>query len=362
MRKEHFFFITLFMAGICMALPHAWINEIHYDNSGSDRNEFVEVIVESPEEYYLGDLALYMYNGYDGMPYCLDTVDEFDLGDREGPFQIYTWFQRGIQNDTEGMILVFKDTLVDILAYEGTFTGNNPPAQGEIFPDIGIYETGSGPDTNSIYLLGMPGSSWQYGPATPGELNTGQELTDDPLPVEMKNFNALFRDDHVEITWTTESEIENSGFNLYKNGDLLQFIQGRGSSSAPFDYVVIDEDILPGDRLIYSISEIDFDMNEIFLDTVMLDIHVIYRFKIGRLYPNPANSGCKLPLNVLKETDLSVDLYDMAGRKVINIFNDMLSTGYHELSLNMDHLPSGKYIISYKTDKMHDTRKFIHLK
>ena len=80
MMKERILLCLCFLWSVLFALPVAWINEIHYDNAGTDANEFVEVIVKDPETVYLGDLVLYMYNGYDGTIYCLDAIEEFEIG------------------------------------------------------------------------------------------------------------------------------------------------------------------------------------------------------------------------------------------------------------------------------------------
>ncbi|MDZ7821523.1 MAG: hypothetical protein U5N26_06765 [Candidatus Marinimicrobia bacterium] len=97
MKRELFSLVLCAVFSLLRAVPNAWINEIHYDNEGLDQNEFVEVIVADPEALSLPDLTLYMYNGRNGEPYCLDCISEFIPGERVGPFQYYTWYQRGIQ-------------------------------------------------------------------------------------------------------------------------------------------------------------------------------------------------------------------------------------------------------------------------
>ena len=48
---------------------NAWINEIHYDNSGTDVDEFIEVVIQNPENYNLADFLVHLYNGNDGLMY-----------------------------------------------------------------------------------------------------------------------------------------------------------------------------------------------------------------------------------------------------------------------------------------------------
>jgi hypothetical protein len=344
MRKSCFFSLTLFIFQILTALPNAWINEIHYDNEGIDRNEFVEVVVEDPDTWYLGDLVLYMYNGYDGVQYCLDCISEFSAGEQSGNYRIYVWEHRGIQNDTEGMVLVFRDTLIDIIAYEGSFTGNNTPADGLIFPDIGIAESGSGPDTCSIYLSGLPGSDWTYGSATPGRINSGQVFSDTATPVKLERFSGEFTDSAVHLLWRVASETETLGYRLYRNDELIAFIDGKGTTSATAVYEYIDRDIQENTAYTYTLAEVPFRGNSISLKVI--DILTSYPgdFGLGPHFPNPANPGCVIPLDVYNDQFISIKLFDLKGNPVMTVFQDHLEKGHYDLPVNMRDLASGNYI------------------
>ena len=349
MEKKYFLLCLVFYVGFAMAVPHAWINEIHYDNDGTDVNEFVEVVVELPEGWYLGDLALYMYNGYDGKPYCLDTIDEFELGQRIGPFQFYVWYQRGIQNDMEGMILVFKDTLCDILAYEGSFIGASDPALGKKFPDIGTCETDCGSDSCAIYLSDMPGSEWLYGCATPGEINIDQQISDIGILVVLSNFYAKLLDVRILLRWQSESESENSHYQLYRNGSLIASIEGQGTTSLPNSYSFMDKDVFAGIKYVYILSNVDYSGRELFLDTLVCTKRSppieLKPFSLGLPYPNPFNPVCVIKLQVNKTTDINMELRDLSGRKIMNILKNQISEGEHSISVNLSEYPSGKYFI-----------------
>lgn len=349
MEKKYFLLCLVFYVGFAMAVPHAWINEIHYDNEGTDINEFVEVIVESPEQWYLGDLALYMYNGYDKKPYCLDTIDEFDLGDRIGQFQFYTWYHRGIQNDMEGMILVFKDSLCDIIAYEGSFIGESDPALGKEFPDIGVYETGYGSDLNSLYLSGMPGSEWLYGLSTPGALNTDQEFSELITPVALSHFSAKVIENNILLRWRSESESENGSYHIYRNRLHIASIEGKGTTSIPNSYMFLDKDVSPGTNYEYILSDINYSGEESFLDT-LLNIKIklsdeLKPFNLGLPYPNPFNPACAIKLQVNKTAEINMELRDLSGRKIMNILEAYMSEGEHLININLDQYPSGKYFV-----------------
>lgn len=366
MKKKLFLLCPIIYIGFVMAVPHAWINEIHYDNAGTDINEFVEVVVESPESWYLGDLALYMYNGYDGNPYCLDTIDEFEIGERIGPFQFYVWYQRGIQNDMEGMILVFKDSLCDIMAYEGSFIGSNEPALGKEFPDIEVYETGYGSDSNSIYLTGLPGNEWTYGPATPGRLNSDQLISESSTPVQLSTFYAKVLENKLLLRWQSESESESSYYRLYRNRFLVASIESKGTTTIPNDYSFIDEEVLSGISYEYIISTIDHAGYESFLDTLLSPkiklSDQLKPFTLSLPRPNPFNSVCVIKMHVNEALEIKMDLIDLSGKKVMNILQQNMPKGDHDIIIDLDKYPSGKYFIQCSSTYLNETLEIVMLK
>ena len=87
-----------------------------------------------------------------------------------------------------------------------------------------------------------------------------------PLPVELSHFNVELSDAGVQIQWTTESELDNAGFNIYrsttKNGHFVKvnpkLIKGAGSTGEQNDYSWIDETAKPGVEYYYRIEDISF--------------------------------------------------------------------------------------------------------
>ncbi len=160
--------------------PNAWINELHYDNAGTDTGEFIEVVIENAGTYTLSDFTVTLYNGSNGETYAAQTLDNFTSGSSSGNFTFYTWYPSSIQNGApDGLCIDYQGTVIQFLSYEGTFTATDGPANGLTSTDIGVSETSSTPTGHSLQLSG---TGTQYGdftwqpPAaeTPGTLNNGQ--------------------------------------------------------------------------------------------------------------------------------------------------------------------------------------------
>ncbi len=164
--------------------PVAWINEFHYDNDGTDVSEFVEVVVRDAGMIDLAGLQLFLYNGSTGEYYASQTADNFEPGAAAGDYSIHTWYYPGIQNGApEGLALAYEGMLISgqFLSYEGTFTGTNGPAAGELSVDVGVEEPSNSPVGYSLQLAGTgihyDHFSWtDPAPETPGEVNGQQEI------------------------------------------------------------------------------------------------------------------------------------------------------------------------------------------
>lgn len=174
-----------------------WINEIHYDNAGTDSGEFVEIAVPS----WLTDLSalrLTLYNGGDGSTYgSAHLLDSFIMGDTVESVTFYSKEIRGLQNGApDGLALDLSGTVLDFVSYEGSFTAGSGPAAGLTAFDIGVVEGDATPVGAALGLAGAgerPGDFvWStLSVATPGGPNLGQVFSvPEPLPTVLLPFLA----------------------------------------------------------------------------------------------------------------------------------------------------------------------------
>ncbi len=87
-----------------------------------------------------------------------------------------------------------------------------------------------------------------------------------PLPVELSFFRPTLEDGQVTIQWTTESELDNAGFNILRsdtrNGEFTQvneqMIQGKGTTAQRSAYKWVDTTAKPGAVYYYQIEDVSF--------------------------------------------------------------------------------------------------------
>jgi endonuclease I len=168
---------------VCSAPPAGaavWINEIHYDNAGTDAGEFFELAGSAGLS--LTGWSIVAYNGSNGAPYA--TVPLVGtLPDQAGCAGALSFPLAGLQNGSpDGLALLDAEgAIVEFLSYEGTFTALSGPASGRTSVDIGVAEPSDSPIGFSLGRAGSGSAAasfpWQP-PAvsSPGLLNAGQTV------------------------------------------------------------------------------------------------------------------------------------------------------------------------------------------
>lgn len=168
-----------------------FINEFHYDNSGNDVGEFIEVVVGPA---FLGATpSIQLYNGNNGRSYgSRISLDEFTPGPSNTPGLPTLYFKEisGIQNGApDGLALAIDGVVREFLSYEGTFTAIDGIAAGMTSNPVGVAQGPSTPvGQQSISRTGSgkiaEDFEWQIQPGnhTPGEINIGQSFGASPEP------------------------------------------------------------------------------------------------------------------------------------------------------------------------------------
>jgi predicted extracellular nuclease len=158
-----------------------FINEIHYDNSGTDVGEAIEIA--GPAGTDLTDWQIVLYNGSNGTAYRTTTLNgAIPPVDGSFGFVVIDYPTNGIQNGSpDGIALVdASGAAVQFLSYEGSFTAVGGPADGLSSTDIGIVESSGTAVGSSLQLTGS-GSVyedfvWTAAPQTFCGTNSGQVL------------------------------------------------------------------------------------------------------------------------------------------------------------------------------------------
>jgi len=162
-----------------------FINEFHYDNTGTDEGEFIEVAARAGTD--LTGWSIVLYNGSGGATYGAVALDGVASDAAAGfGFFVIDFPSNGIQNGSPDGIALVDDNgaVVQFLSYEGSFSAVDGPAAGLTSDDIGVSQSSDTPVGASLQLAGTgefpTDFSWSaFDSATAGSVNTGQNFGGD---------------------------------------------------------------------------------------------------------------------------------------------------------------------------------------
>ena len=164
------------------------------------------------------------------------------------------------------------------------------------------------------------------------------------LPVSLSNFKANKTGVTNQLTWTTESETNNKGYDIQRQNqsgawETLGFVNGNGKAS-----IYTFEDKTPLSISYYRLRQVDFDGTETLSKVVSVSQSTKGHIS---LTPNPTSDNVNIQLNqnhVLNATTTAV-LYDMTGRQVLT-----QSTTSEAFQLDLSNLAKGMYMLTVQSN------------
>jgi len=79
-------------------------------------------------------------------------------------------------------------------------------------------------------------------------------------------------------------------------------------------------------------------------------------------YPNPFNATTSIRFYLPNAGEVSLDLYNMKGQKIVSLVEENMPSGYHTVKLEARDLASGVYVYRLRAGKELQSRKCILLK
>jgi subtilisin-like proprotein convertase family protein len=86
------------------------------------------------------------------------------------------------------------------------------------------------------------------------------------------------------------------------------------------------------------------------------------KFELSQNYPNPFNPVTTIKYSILKQAFVVIKIYDILGREVKTLVNDMRIAGNYEIDFNASYLASGIYFYRMEAGDFTDVKKLVLLK
>ena len=270
-----------------------------------------------------------------------------------------------------------------------------------VFDNLSTFYVAYAKGTNGSYVItshnpGIPGSaytlndgdSWNYinntplGPAAFSDWNTGWaggindiiwKWDSDILPVELLSFISSVSGNNIQLDWQTATEINNQGFEIYRNGSRIAFVEGKGTTTETQDYSFTDRNLQSG-IYNYRLNQIDFDGTQEVVGELTVYLTLPEEFSLEQNYPNPFNPSTVIGYQLPVTGFVSLKIYDVLGNEVATLVNEEKPAGSYEVEFNShsdggQNLPAGRqglssgiYFYQLQAGNFTQTKKLILMK
>jgi len=205
-------------------------------------------------------------------------------------------------------------------------------------------------------------------------IRIGTTWSDTALPVTLSSFTASYSKNSAILNWTTQSETDNLGFNLYRsenqngfdNSRLLNstLIPGMGTTSTPTSYSFADEyPVIEGHIYYYWLESVSTSNELELFGPVDLEIPVIGHLPTMTIleanYPNPFNPETTISFNIKENETGTLSIFNLKGEKILK---EEFEAGDHQYNWNAEGLSSGIFFYKLSSPTTNLTKKMILMK
>lgn len=185
------------------------------------------------------------------------------------------------------------------------------------------------------------------------------------LPVTFSNFNGVKEGTINLLSWTTLTETNNTGFELLRSADGIQFEKiafiatkaENGNSNQTLNYQFKDQSPLQANNY-YRLKQIDKDGRTSLSSIVLLKSAKTRRLEIVSVYPNPVKDNLTILLGNDKSEKATISITDYSGKTLIQQAVQ-LTNGTQTLQINTSTLSNKTYLLVVKTNEEVLTTKFM---
>ncbi|MFH0735470.1 MAG: M14 family zinc carboxypeptidase [bacterium] len=189
------------------------------------------------------------------------------------------------------------------------------------------------------------------------------------VPVELVSFSGSSLQNSVSLNWTTATELNNSGFEIQKSGDLhnwktIGFLTGAGSSSEIHQYKFNDTYPISGINY-YRLIQIDFNGSKNITPSIEVNFTKVSSYALEQNYPNPFNPSTIIKYQVAEKGNVKIKIFDVLGNQIAVLVNEVKESGSYNVEFNTANYPnlaSGTYFYSINSGNFTAVKKLMLIK
>ncbi len=261
------------------------------------------------------------------------------------------------------------------ISYVYTITGDISSCAEVCFTLYNLDELNSNPNiaaffdgVNWSYIVGDWSVADQVSFCVPN-VNGGEivlnQLGDDPLPVTLSNFaTAVFENEFVEISWTTESSASMSLWNLIRD-DVIIHTEAAVNGTETHDYIYEDTYVTVGETYTYYLEAVENDGTTTMFGPVSATMtgeeipELPTETMLLSQYPNPFNPDTFINFNVKEGENAKLTIFNTKGQVVTT---RSFVAGSYNYNWVANSSPSGVYFYRLESPSYSNVKKMMLLK
>jgi len=181
----------------------------------------------------------------------------------------------------------------------------------------------------------------------------------------------------VTLEWTTASELDNAGFNVYRSTSLdgeytklnSELIPATANAFEGASYSYTDKEVQPGLTYYYKLEDLSIEGISTFHGPVSAKVSVILpsNFALAQNYPNPFNASTMISYDLKTDSKVSLKVYNILGQEVVTLVDKYQTAGSYSVTWNGkdskgNDLSTGVYFYILKAGDFSAKMKMTYLK
>jgi hypothetical protein len=169
------------------------------------------------------------------------------------------------------------------------------------------------------------------------------------LPVELSSFASAAQGRTVVLNWSTKTEKNSDRFEVERSlvstttWSTVGTVKASVLSNSVKNYSYTDTKLQSG-KYQYRLKMVDNNGSFAYSSVEAAEVAVPKDFAVSQNYPNPFNPSTKIDYQVPVDAKVILEVYNIAGQKVIELVNQEQSAGYYTVDFGASKLSSGVYI------------------
>jgi Zn-dependent metalloprotease len=173
-----------------------------------------------------------------------------------------------------------------------------------------------------------------------------------PLPVSCVDFKALKKDNHVQLVWKVNAEINNKGFDIERSNDGVNYTSigmVLADASLNGNYSFTDNN-LSGKRIYYRLKQTDMSGQSRYICSILsVPLDNSNDFVLGNVFPNPFAGEAFVNVYSPDQRRITIEYVNALGQ-TFNKHSIELQPGATRVALKLKGL-TGNLVVRFRDDK-----------